>query len=54
MSAGQRLPIEGDPTAQLGVSRASMAQAVVALEVDEILSMWQRDGVHLKRAWCWT
>ncbi len=35
MSTGQRLPIEGDPTAQLGVSRASMAQAVVALEVDE-------------------
>jgi len=49
MSAGQRLPTERDLAAQLGVSRASVAQAVVALEVQGILSVRQGDGIYLLR-----
>jgi len=49
MSAGQRLPTEGDLAGQLGVSRASVAQAVVALEVQGILSVRQGDGIYLLR-----
>lgn len=49
MSPGQRLPTERDLAAQLGVSRASVAQAVVALEVQGILSVRQGDGIYLLR-----
>ena len=49
MSAGQRLPTERDLAAQLGVSRASVAQAIVALEVQGILSVRQGDGIYLLR-----
>ena len=49
MSAGQRLPTERDLAAQLGVSRASVAQAVVALEVQGILSVRHGDGIYLLR-----
>jgi len=47
LSAGQRLPTERELAAQLGVSRASVAQAVVALEVQGILSVRQGDGIYL-------
>jgi GntR family transcriptional regulator, transcriptional repressor for pyruvate dehydrogenase complex len=46
---GQRLPTERDLAARLGVSRASVAQAVVALEVQGILSVRQGDGIYLLR-----
>ncbi len=49
MSASQRLPTERDLAAQLGVSRASVGQAVVALEVQGILSVRQGDGIYLLR-----
>jgi GntR family transcriptional regulator, transcriptional repressor for pyruvate dehydrogenase complex len=49
LSAGQRLPTERDLAQQLGVSRASVAQAVVALEVQGILSVRQGDGIYLLR-----
>jgi GntR family transcriptional repressor for pyruvate dehydrogenase complex len=47
--AGQRLPTERDLAQRLGVSRASVAQAVVALEVQGILSVRQGDGIYLLR-----
>lgn len=47
LAAGQRLPTERDLAAQLGVSRASVAQAVVALEVQGVLSVRQGDGIYL-------
>jgi len=46
---GQRLPTERDLAQQLGVSRASVAQAIVALEVQGILSVRQGDGIYLVR-----
>lgn len=49
LSAGQRLPTERDLAQQLGVSRASVAQAIVALEVQGILSVRQGDGIYLLR-----
>jgi len=47
LSPGQRLPTERELAQQLGVSRASVAQAVVALEVQGILSVRQGDGIYL-------
>jgi len=47
LSTGQRLPTERELAQQLGVSRASVAQAVVALEVQGILSVRQGDGIYL-------
>jgi GntR family transcriptional regulator, transcriptional repressor for pyruvate dehydrogenase complex len=47
--AGQRLPTERVLASRLGVSRASVAQAVVALEVQGILSVRQGDGIYLLR-----
>ena len=47
LSAGQRLPTERDLAQRLGVSRASVAQAVVALEVQGVLNVRQGDGIYL-------
>lgn len=47
LTTGQRLPTERELAQQLGVSRASVAQAVVALEVQGILSVRQGDGIYL-------
>jgi GntR family transcriptional regulator, transcriptional repressor for pyruvate dehydrogenase complex len=49
MSAGDRLPAERDLAANLGVSRASLSQALVALEVQGILSVRHGDGAILVR-----
>jgi len=49
LTAGQRLPTERVLAQQLGVSRASVAQAVVALEVQGILSVRHGDGIYLVR-----
>lgn len=49
LTAGQRLPTERVLAEQLGVSRASVAQAIVALEVQGILSVRQGDGIYLLR-----
>ena len=49
MSPGDRLPAERDLAANLGVSRASLSQALVALEVQGVLSVRHGDGVILVR-----
>jgi GntR family transcriptional regulator, transcriptional repressor for pyruvate dehydrogenase complex len=49
MKPGQRLPTERVLAQRLGVSRASVAQAIVALEVQGILSVRQGDGIYLQR-----
>ena len=49
LEPGQRLPTERDLAQQLGVSRASVAQAVVALEVQGVLGVRQGDGIYLVR-----
>jgi GntR family transcriptional repressor for pyruvate dehydrogenase complex len=49
LEPGQRLPTERELAARLGVSRASVAQAVVALEVQGILGVRQGDGIYLLR-----
>jgi GntR family transcriptional repressor for pyruvate dehydrogenase complex len=49
LTPGQRLPTERVLASRLGVSRASIAQAVVALEVQGILSVRQGDGIYLVR-----
>jgi len=49
MKAGERLPPERELAAQLGVSRASLSQALVALEVQGILSVRHGDGAVLIR-----
>lgn len=46
---GQRLPTERDLARRLGVSRASVAQALVALEVQGVVSVRQGDGIYLVR-----
>lgn len=46
---GERLPTERDLAQRLGVSRASVAQAIVALEVQGILGVRQGDGIYLLR-----
>ncbi|HEX5494858.1 MAG TPA: FCD domain-containing protein [Mycobacteriales bacterium] len=46
---GQQLPTERELAKRLGVSRASVAQAVVALEVQGILGVRQGDGIYLLR-----
>jgi GntR family transcriptional regulator, transcriptional repressor for pyruvate dehydrogenase complex len=50
LTPGSRLPTECDLAQRLGVSRASVAQAVVALEVQGVLSVRQGDGIYLVRA----
>lgn len=49
LEPGQRLPTERDLAKRLGVSRASVAQAVVALEVQGVLGVRQGDGIYLLR-----
>ena len=49
MSPGDRLPAERDLAAKLGVSRASLSQALVALEVQGVLSVRHGDGAILVR-----
>jgi GntR family transcriptional regulator, transcriptional repressor for pyruvate dehydrogenase complex len=49
MSSGDRLPAERDLAAKLGVSRASLSQALVALEVQGVLSVRHGDGAILVR-----
>ena len=49
LAAGQRLPTERALAERLSVSRASVAQAIVALEVQGILSVRQGDGIYLMR-----
>ena len=49
MTPGDRLPAERDLAAKLGVSRASLSQALVALEVQGVLSVRHGDGAILVR-----
>ena len=49
MTAGDRLPAERELAAKLGVSRASLSQALVALEVQGVLSVRHGDGAVLVR-----
>ncbi|MFD6517939.1 FadR/GntR family transcriptional regulator [Rhodococcus sp. NPDC060176] len=49
MQPGERLPPERELAGQLGVSRASLSQAFVALEVQGILSVRHGDGAVLVR-----
>jgi GntR family transcriptional regulator, transcriptional repressor for pyruvate dehydrogenase complex len=49
MASGDRLPAERDLAAKLGVSRASLSQALVALEVQGVLSVRHGDGAVLIR-----
>jgi GntR family transcriptional regulator, transcriptional repressor for pyruvate dehydrogenase complex len=49
LSEGDRLPAERDLAAKLGVSRASLSQALVALEVQGVLSVRHGDGAILVR-----
>lgn len=49
LEPGERLPTERDLAHRLGVSRTSVAQAIVALEVQGILGVRQGDGIYLVR-----
>ncbi len=49
MRPGDRLPPERELAAQLGVSRATLSQALVALEVQGILSVRHGDGAVMVR-----
>lgn len=49
MTPGDRLPAERELAAKLGVSRASLAQALVALEVQGVLLVRHGDGAVLVR-----
>ncbi|KAA0115191.1 FadR/GntR family transcriptional regulator [Mycolicibacterium sp. P9-22] len=49
MAPGDRLPAERELAANLGVSRASLSQALVALEVQGVLSVRHGDGAILIR-----
>lgn len=49
MSPGDRLPAERELATNLGVSRASLSQALVALEVQGVLSVRHGDGAILVR-----
>ncbi|ORB30518.1 GntR family transcriptional regulator [Mycolicibacterium parafortuitum] len=49
MTPGGRLPAERELAAKLGVSRASLSQALVALEVQGVLSVRHGDGAILIR-----
>jgi GntR family transcriptional repressor for pyruvate dehydrogenase complex len=50
MQAGERLPSERDLAQALHVSRASVRQATVALEVRGIFEVRHGDGIYLKSA----
>ena len=49
MAPGDRLPAERELAAKLGVSRASLSQALVALEVQGVLSVRHGDGAVIRR-----
>lgn len=49
LRTGDRLPTERDLAQRLGVSRASVAQAIVALEVQGLVETRQGGGVYLRR-----
>lgn len=49
LTTGSRLPAERDLAARLGVSRASVAQAIVALEVQGLVETRHGGGVYLRR-----
>src|SRR5262245_40929027 len=49
MTAGDRLAAERDLAGKLGVSRASLSQALVALEVQGVVSVRHGDGAVLVR-----
>ncbi|HET8598829.1 MAG TPA: FadR/GntR family transcriptional regulator [Segeticoccus sp.] len=49
LGAGDRLPGERDLAARLGVSRASVAQAIVALEVQGLVETRHGGGIFLLR-----
>lgn len=49
LSPGQRLPTERDLAQRLGVSRASVRQAIVALEVQGVVDVRHGDGIYLLR-----
>lgn len=49
LAPGARLPAERDLAANLGVSRASLSQALVALEVQGVVSVRHGDGAILVR-----
>lgn len=50
LSAGDRLPSERELSERLGVSRASLRQAIVALEVQGILEVKHGEGTFLRSA----
>ena len=49
LTAGSRLPAERDLAKRLGVSRASIAQAIVALEVQGLVETRHGGGVYLRK-----
>src|SRR6185312_5202807 len=50
LAAGDRLPSERELSERLGVSRASVRQAIVALEVQGILEVKHGEGTFLRTA----
>lgn len=50
LSVGERLPPERELAERLGVSRASVRQAIVALEVQGIVEVRHGEGAFLRRA----
>lgn len=50
LSAGDRLPSERELSERLGVSRASLRQAIVALEVQGIVEVKHGEGTFLRTA----
>lgn len=50
LGPGTRLPTERELAAQLGVSRTSVRQATVALEVQNILAVRHGDGIYVVRS----
>ena len=49
LTSGDRLPAERELAAQLGVSRNSLKQAFVVLEVQGLVDIRQGDGTYLRR-----